>query len=260
MMSASVILSPLVSLFYQYWYIVAFALVIQFFRIPTIKGFLGEVFLNIIITIRLSRKKYRLIKNVTLPTEDGTTQIDHIIVSEFGIFVIETKNMRGWIFGNEKQKIWTQKIYKHTSKFQNPLHQNYKHTKTLESILSIDSENIFSVVVFVGDSTFKTDMPRNVTSPNGLIRFIRSKTKKVLSPAKVQIVISLIESGRLSKTFKTHKGHVEHIQNLIQAKENLCPKCQSKLVLRVAKQGVNIGNTFYGCSSYPKCNYTTSFS
>lgn len=255
------ILSPLVSLFYEYWYIIALALILQFARIPVIKGFLGEVFLNIVITIRLNRKKYHLIKNVTLPTEDGTTQIDHIIVSEFGIFVIETKNMRGCIFGNEKQKIWTQKIYKHTNKFQNPLHQNYKHTKTLESILSIDSENIFSVVVFVGDSTFKTDMPRNVTSPNGLIRFIRSKTKKVLSPAEVQIVISLIESGRLSKTFKTHKGHVEHVKNIFIEKEdfNACPKCGSKLVLRIAKQGVNKGNEFYGCSNYPRCKYTTSF-
>ena len=99
---------------------------------------------------------------MTLPTEDGTTQIDHIIVSKYGIFVVETKNMNGWIFGSERQKMWTQQIYRHKTKFQNPLHQNYKHVKTLENALDIEPEKIVSVIVFVGEATFKTSMPANV--------------------------------------------------------------------------------------------------
>ena len=102
----------------------------------------------------LPKDEYYLIKDVTLLTDDGTTQIDHIIVSRYGVFVIETKNMKGWIFGSANQKTWTQKIYKHTHKFQNPLHQNYKHVKTLEALLDIPSSAIHSLVVFVGDSRF----------------------------------------------------------------------------------------------------------
>ncbi|MCB4747124.1 MAG: NERD domain-containing protein, partial [Sulfurovum sp.] len=81
-------------------------LVVAFFRTPTGKGVVGEFLVNIAVKLRLDKDKYHLIKNVTLPTEGGTTQIDHIIVSEYGIFVVETKNMKGWIFGDKKQKYW----------------------------------------------------------------------------------------------------------------------------------------------------------
>ena len=258
MIDFSTIISPLLSMLVQNWYIVPIVLIALFFKSPYGKGLLGEILVNFAVNVRLDKDNYHLIKNVTLPTEDGTTQIDHIVVSEFGIFVIETKNMRGWIFGNEKQKTWTQKIYKFSTKFQNPLHQNYKHAKTIESTLEIDPNKIFSVVVFVGDSTFKTEMPKNVTYAGGLIDYIKSKTEKVLSQKEVEKIISMIGSGRLSKTLKTHREHVKHVKNIVKEKENdnSCPKCGSELVLRVAKQGVNKGNEFYGCSSYPKCRHT----
>jgi len=258
MIDYQTIFSPIFAMLIQLWYLVPLVLIGLFLKSPFGKGLMGEVLVSIALNLRLDKNKYQLIKNVTLPTEEGTTQIDHIVVSEFGIFVIETKNMRGWIFGDEKQKTWTQKIYKYTSKFQNPLHQNYKHTKTIEATLDIDPSKIFSVVVFVGNSTFKTEMPENVTYASGLIDYIRSKTEKVLSQNEVEKIISVIESGRLSRTLKTHKEHVSHVKNIVKEKEkvNLCPKCGSELVLRIAKKGANIGNEFYGCSNYPKCKYT----
>ena len=81
--------------------------------------------------------------------------------------------MKGWIFGSPKQKMWTQQIYKHKNKFQNPLHQNYKHTKTLEALLELEESQVHSVIVFIGDSTFKTPLPDNVTYGMGYIRYIR---------------------------------------------------------------------------------------
>ena len=258
MLDFSAIFASVLSNVIQVWYVIPVVLIILFFKSPFGKGLLGEMLVNFAANVRLDKQKYHLIKNVTLPTEDGTTQIDHIVVSEYGIFVIETKNMRGWIFGDEKQKIWTQKIYKHISKFQNPLHQNYKHVKTIESVLGIDQSKIFSVIVFVGDSTFKTEMPENVTYAGGFIGYIESKTDKIISQNEVNKIVSEIESGRLSRTLKTHREHVKHVQNIIQEKENanLCPNCGNALVLRVAKQGANKGNEFYGCSNYPKCRHT----
>jgi hypothetical protein len=50
------------------------------------------------------------------------------------VFVVETKNMKGWIFGSATQPFWTQKIFRSNYKFQNPLHQNYKHVKTLQAL------------------------------------------------------------------------------------------------------------------------------
>ena len=116
------------------WYLIPLALLAGLFKLPWFKGVLGEFQVNLLLNLFLSKDKYHLIKNVTLPTEDGTTQIDHILVSQYGVFVIETKNMKGWIFGSSNQKQWTQKIFKHSSKFQNPIHQNYKHIKHLKAV------------------------------------------------------------------------------------------------------------------------------
>jgi len=82
-----------------------------------LKGVVGEFIVNIMAKFMLDKSEYHLIKNVTLPTADGTTQIDHIIVSKFGVFVVEMKNMKGWIFGSKNQKQWTQKIFKYSGKF-----------------------------------------------------------------------------------------------------------------------------------------------
>ncbi len=102
------------------------AFLIAFLKSPFMKGVLDELQVNLAAKFFLDKEIYTLFKNVTLPTESGTTQIDHVIASRYDVFVfvIETKNMKGWIFSSAQQKTWTQKIYRHTSTFQNPLHQN----------------------------------------------------------------------------------------------------------------------------------------
>jgi len=136
------------------WYLIPIFIFAIVIKSAWFKGVIGEWQVNLLIKFFLNKNDYHLIKNVTLPTDDGTTQIDHIIVSKFGIFVVETKNIKGWIFGSENQKQWTQQIFKHKTKFQNPLHQNYKHVKTLEAFLNAKNNSIFSVIIFIGDSTF----------------------------------------------------------------------------------------------------------
>lgn len=238
------------------WYFIPLAIVVAIvLKSAWFKGVAGEFIVNLSARLFLDKQKYHLIKNVTLSTEDGSTQIDHVIVSRYGVFVVETKNMKGWIFGDPNQKTWTQKIYKHSSKFQNPLHQNYKHTKILESLLELKDHQIYSVVVFIGDSTFKTEMPENVTYRGGYIRFIKSKTQAVLSEFEVMEIKRKIESNRLTPSFKTHREHVTHVKNIVADKEKnkACPKCGSSMILRETKQGQNLGKRFWGCSNFPKC-------
>ncbi len=239
------------------WWVFLLLILIAFLKLPFMKGVLGEFQVNFVAKFFLDRQLYTLFKNVTLRTEDGTTQIDHVIVSRFGVFVIETKNMKGWIFGSVQQKTWTQKIYRHTTKFQNPLHQNYKHTKALQDALTLDPEKVFSVVVFVGDSTFKTAMPDNVVYTGGYIRFIKSKMQIVLSESEVQEICSNIQSGRLKPSIRTHLDHVRHVKTIVEKKSNFhdisCPKCGMPMVLRTARNGNSQGKQFFGCSAYPKC-------
>jgi len=253
-----------------YWFLLPLFLLPVVLKSAWFKGVLGEFLVNFLLKKFLPQDKYTLIKNVTLPTDDGTTQIDHIVVSQFGVFVIETKNMKGWIFGNAKQKKWTQKIFKYSGKFQNPLHQNYKHTQTLASCLEIPHELIYSVIVFIGDSTFKTDMPENVTYARGCVCYIRTKQVIQFSAEQVADIVASIEAGRLTSGLKTHLAHNKHVKSIIESKadskENQeivhgkqktigqpCPKCGSEMVLREAKKGNNAGSQFWGCTNFPKC-------
>ena len=196
------------------------AVVAIILKSPWFKGWIGELQVNLVTKFFLNKDTYHLIKNVTIPADGGTTQIDHVIVSRFGVFVVETKNLRGWIFGKEGDAYWTQKLYRHSEKFQNPLRQNYKHTKTLADILGISDDKTRSVIVFIGDSSFKTDMPENVTNPRRYIRYIRSQTKPVLTEGEVREIIKLIAEKRLAPGLKTHFQHVKHVKDIKAGKEH----------------------------------------
>jgi restriction system protein len=253
------------------WYLVPIFIIATTLKSPWFKGIIGEFQVNILIKLRLPKDQYHLIKDVTLPTKDGTTQIDHVIVSKFGVFVLETKNMKGWIFGSPNQKQWTQQIYKHRNKFQNPIHQNYKHTKALEAALNINPNYVFSVIVFIGDSKFKTTMPDYVTYAGGSVSYIKSKQEQLFTVSDVNTIISDIESGRLARGFKTNREHVAHVKEVVNQKKiakpvvsdikeivkvlagQQCSKCGATMVLRDAKRGKSAGNKFWGCSTFPKC-------
>ncbi len=252
--------APMVS---AYWWMIPLFITLAILKTPFMKGIFGEFQVNLIAKLRLDKKVYHLIKNVTLPTEDGSTQIDHVIVSKFGVFVIETKNIKGWIFGSVNQKMWTQQIYKHKTQFQNPLHQNFKHTQTLQKALELEPEKMFSLVVFIGDSNFKTPMPENVVYAGSYIRFIKSKTKPVLSDIEVINLCKQIQSGRLIPSLKTHIAHAQHVKNLVEQKQqtrndNACPKCGQSMVLRTVRKGENQGKEFWGCSAFPRCKTVKS--
>lgn len=245
----------------KYWYIIPILIGLAILKTAWFKGIFGEFLVNLMAKIRLNKDTYHVIKNVTLPTTNGTTQIDHIIVSVYGIFVVETKNMKGWIFGGETQKTWTQKIYKYSKKFQNPLHQNYKHVKTLQTLLNLSDDQLYSVVVFVGDSTFKTAMPNNVTYGMGYIRYIKSKTEILFSQAQVETFVKQIETGSYPATLTTHRQHIENVNIIKTQKQNKpsCPKCGNEMILRTAKKGKNQGKQFWGCSQFPRCRGIVSY-
>lgn len=270
----------------QFWYLLPLLLIATLIKTPRFKGMVGETFINLGIRLFLDKREYHLLNNVTLPTPQGTTQIDHVIVSRFGLFVIETKNIKGWIFGNPAHKSWTQQLYRRRHTFQNPLRQNYLHLMTLKSLLGLADHQLHSIIYFIGDCTFKTPMPDNVMN-RGLIRYIKSKTTQVLTPAEVTRVIDTIQRGRLSANWQTHKQHVAQLkarhsevprlplsvaampvvnqvvnaaptitESLTQANP-LCPRCGNPMVLRTAKRGDNRGNRFWGCSRYPTCRGIT---
>ena len=81
------------------------------------------------------------------------------------MFVIETKDYKGWIFADAKQANWTQVLFRHKFTFQNPILQNFRHVRAVQRLLDfLPPGAIKSVVVFTGEAEFKTELPQGVES------------------------------------------------------------------------------------------------
>lgn len=213
MISISQIFAPLFS---QLWWMIPLFMIfgaIKAFK-PFLKGKMGEFAVSAHVKLYLNKEQFILLNDCTLPDgSGGTTQIDHILLSPFGIFIIETKNYTGWIFGGERQKTWTQKIYKNSYKFQNPLHQNYKHQKVLESILAdiVDPEYLHSVIVFMPDCEFKTQMPENVFKGAKWTHYVEGFKEEVIPEMKLKRIKIRLEKEVLEKSWKTNRAHVAYL-------------------------------------------------
>jgi len=216
-----------------------------------IKGWVGEKSAQLGMWLKLDDRIYIRFHNLILQTGNGTTQIDHIVLSRYGIFVIETKNFNGWIYGGEKQKDWTQVLFGKKSRFQNPLHQNYRHTKALSENLGTDHRKIFPLVFFIGDAELKSDFPANVMN-RGLSAYIKSFTEILFSDEQLDRLRDRLE--QLKDSGISNRQHVRNL-NTKYSDTAICPKCGAALVERTAKNSPNAGERFLGCSSYPKCRY-----
>ncbi|WP_352338762.1 NERD domain-containing protein [Psychrobacter sp. 16-MNA-CIBAN-0192] len=179
------------------------------------KGFVGETVINLATWLMLDKHTYHRLNNITLPLANGgSTQIDHIIVSIYGIFVIETKHYKGWIFGSERQAQWTQSIMGRKYKFQNPLRQNYLHVKTLAELLALDMHYFHSMIVFIGECEIKTadELPKNVMK-SGMVTYIKDKQNILLTEADVKSIVEQIENNRFAKSWRTNRQHKAYLQN-----------------------------------------------
>lgn len=205
--------------------------------------------------LSLNANIYRRIHNVIIPAKNGTTQIDHILVSPYGLFIIETKNRKGWIFGSEDQPKWTQSLYGNNYSFQNPVRQTFRQKKVLSEYLDLDESSIRTIVFFVGGCKFKTNLPSNVIR-SGLGSYIKQYQTHTLSPEDIKRILQKIDK-LVSESTLTTKDHIQSLRDR-HSSNIVCPKCGSNLVERTAKKGPKAGSKFLGCENYPKCRFTKS--
>ncbi|WP_253199432.1 NERD domain-containing protein [Clostridium tagluense] len=247
------ILYEMITKLWFLWVIVIALGVLEVFM-PRIKGFTGEKSVAFILS-GLDKTKYKLINNIMLQIENKTTQIDHVIVSNYGIFVIETKNYKGWIIGNEFDENWKQVIYKRKEKLHNPIKQNYGHIQALKEILKEYQDiNYISIVTFTTKAelkvTAKTDVVYTIKLPKTIKKY---NVENISDLVKEEIYTKLLSLNVDSK--ETRKTHVKAIHNTLAEKNikinsGICPKCGGLLVLRNGKYG-----KFKGCRNFPKCRF-----
>lgn len=210
---------------------------------------------------KLPKDEYRILNNLYFETSRGTSQIDHVVVSVYGIFVVETKYYKGWIHGHEKSEYWTQSIYKSKTKFRNPIKQNWAHIYALKEVLT-DFKHVayHPIIVFAGSGELK-----NITSnipviySRQLFRTIRQE-KEVFN-LNIEQVNSIV--AKLNEVIIQNRGvkreHVRKVKHHVReqkrkVRSSICPRCDGDLVLRKGQHG-----KFYGCSNYPKCRFTKPY-
>lgn len=203
---------------------------------------------------------YRVINDLMLQSGGHSTQIDHVVVSEYGIFVIETKYYQGWIYGGTNNEYWTQNIYGRKYQLRNPIWQNEGHIRALRKVLSeYNCPPFYSIVAFSPQADLKlNDDSLPVMYWGDIVPFIGSHKESKISRTDMISIYYALLAVNVSDDKAARKTHVRTVhQN--QARRNnavangKCPRCGGKLVLRQGSYG-----TFYGCSNYPKCKYILS--
>lgn len=206
---------------------------------------------------------YQVFNDLLLRDGYYTTQIDHIILSRYGVFVIETKNVHGKVYGSGNAEFWKQylpdwgyKRYGTTQEHQlrNPLWQNAGHIKSLRRLVFDNDIPIHGIVVFPYETDLYVTADQPVLKIWQVVPYIKQYRDKVLSADQ----LGFYRRRLLEVISTTESDRQQHLNNVNRNKERRdaavasgkCPRCGGTLVLRTGKYG-----QFYGCSNYPRCNY-----
>lgn len=223
-------------------------------RLIPSKGAIGEKRVARILG-KLPEGKYSVINNLLLNNSGYTSQVDHVVVSVYGIFVIETKTYQGIISGGENSEQWTQNIYGNKYEFRNPILQNYGHIKSLKQTLG-DYKNVpfISIVAFSRQANLRVSSNVPVVYWSQILDVIKGYEIPVIKESDVRKITRLLMASNTDSK-ETRKDHVKNVRaNVKKRQETIasgkCPRCGGDLVLRKGKFG-----PFYGCSNYPKCTF-----
>lgn len=218
-------------------------------KLKNIIGLMGEFWVKQ--ELKKLNDEYLIINNLMLETSDNKThQIDHVIISKYGIFVIETKQINGYIIGNDYHNNWIVKVGKRTYYMNNPVHQNYGHIESLKEILKLSDECFVSIVCIPSRAKLKIKSDNVLRIYNLLNRINEYKEVVIENPKSIYESLLKLNITDIS----ARKEHVKNIKKLKKEKSetfaNKCPVCGSDLVTRNGKYSL-----FLGCSNFPRCKY-----
>ena len=225
-------------------------------KIPVWKGKYAEKLVDKILS-RLP-EDYITFNDLLFKSNGYTVQIDHITVSPYGVFVIETKGYQGWITGGENSEYWTQTIFKSKHKFYNPIRQNDGHVRFLRYLLKCSVDIPFiPIVVFNNDADLMVHVWNHcVINRSYLMSAITRYKTPLLNKNTIEWIVKTNQNNTIVTTkndFKQHKQNTQYRQYRSRSliNQGTCRRCGGQLILRQAKYGY-----FYGCTNYPKCKFT----
>lgn len=174
------------------------------------KGKYGENIVRTELLAQLPSDIYKIFNHIYVPNKKGgVTEIDHIVVSQYGIFVLETKNYSGYLYGKETDSKWTQVhgFGKYKTQIGNPVRQNKGHIAYLAKFLNVPENILYPIVCFVGSAVIKTMLPSYVMK-YGWVRYIGNFKKIIISERRMQYVINkLTQLGESRSSLKREHRH-----------------------------------------------------
>ena len=210
-------------------------------------GWFGEFYTEIAL-LKIEGKDYKVINDLFISNNGKTTQIDHIVISKYGIFVIETKQYNGFITGDKFDKYWVRHLGKKKYNYENPIKQNYGHIKVISEITGIPEKYIHNLVCISSTAKLKIKHDGELVNCYTINNYIKSYKEEVINNYN-EIYELLVNLNINDKRIK--KEHIKSIRtNINGSSTNVCPKCGGTLINRKGKYGL-----FIGCSNYPKCKY-----
>lgn len=160
------------------------------------------------------RGPFYLLNDVTIRTTGSwipTTQIDHILVSGAGLFVIETKHYSGAIYGDPRSPVWWQDFRGKRQTIRNPVFQNHGHVKELRALLRVKSPAIHNLVIFSGSAELRSFLGENVISIQSVERYFAGLRENVLGEGAMADVVRRIEIARLPRSKEVQRYHVQAV-------------------------------------------------
>ena len=237
------------------------------------KGTQGEY--NIYLDLQSMLGYKQLLTNCYVPKSNGDrTEIDLILIHESGIYVFESKNYSGWIFGSETDQYWTQTLptgqgTAKKTQFLNPIIQNKVHLKWLKIFLKEHNIPFYSYIVFGNHCTLKNlhlvGSEHHVIYQSQLLSEINRNAwamgTRLSSNTIDNIYNRLLPLSQADNFCKlSHAENVHRKYDTSNVVPNTrCPICGGNLILRTAKKGPHTGETFWGCSNFPKCRYIKKY-
>lgn len=214
-------------------FIAIVVLIVLILRFPKIKGLIGELYVAAFLKI-LTKDKYTVINNLLFTWNGHSTQIDHIVVSIYGIFVIETKYYKGLIYGGENSEYWLQNIYGNKHQFRNPILQNQGHIRALKHLLhEYEDLPFISIIAFSSRATLHVKTESTVIHFYQLYRTIRKNRNKVITEGQVRQIHSLLIANKTKKKNRKEATHSKCKTEYDQAKERsikwILPKMRRKI-------------------------------
>jgi hypothetical protein len=155
--------------------------------------------------------EYEIFNDILLKTDDGSThQIDHVVVSPYGIFVLEMKGYMGKVYGGQYSDQWTEYMGGKGYDFYNPIKQNYGHMKALQEVLGLPEKAFIPIVIFGRSATLKMDIDEKaeVIKTSDLVDTIRSYDKKLISDETQERIERLIKESNIEDK-KIRQKHIE---------------------------------------------------